>query len=395
MVRKVATEKQVLIVDTNILWHEDKTPAVNPAFDTFWEEYTKISELELVIPEVVKGELLFQQTTSAIKAFDKAHENMEIVSAITQKSFTLGTIRENIKRQVAAKFDKWLKGKKGVIRKTPISAIDWMEVCESAVWRENVFTLDKKMPKSEKGFRDRLILETVFDIFKNEKRKDVKIAFICCDETLKKNAEKRITSDERFSCYEDLENFGSYLKLTHEQLTDKFIKSIMLRAHKKFFARGDSGSLYYSENIKEKIFEEFKDYFVYPERSSPGLLSGFGVSEPWNTSGSSSWFISKPEFIKLEGEREYHWASKVKRAITFKKETAQVVLGLFPPEPSVIGQDEKTLFVEFSIAWKANVRKNGTFHNVTLEDIQMTLNEFRIATTDEKERFGLFEKSEF
>lgn len=398
MVRRAAPEKQVLIVDTNILWYKDKTPAVHPDFDTFWGEYTKIAELELVIPEVVKGELLFQQTTSAIKALDKAHENMGIVSAITQKSWKRGTTRENIKHQVAAKFDKWLKGKKGVICETPISAIDWVEVCESAVWRENVFTPDNKMPESEKGFRDRLILETVFNISKNEKRKNVKIAFICNDYSLRENIEKRITSDERFSCYEDLENFSSYLKLTHEKLTDKFIKSIMSRAHQKFFARGDFGSLYYRENISKKILDKFDDYFNYPERSKPsslGFLHGLGTSESWIPSVSSNWFITKPEFIKLEGEREYHWASKVKRAITFKKENIPIATGLLgASEPSVIGQDEKTLFLEFSIAWVANVRKNGTFHDVMLGDIQMTLNEFRVATTEEKEIFRLFEKSE-
>src|SRR5262249_13559025 len=53
----------VLIADTSILWHKDKGPAVNPDFDTFWAAHKQLVKLELVLPEVVRGELLFQQVT--------------------------------------------------------------------------------------------------------------------------------------------------------------------------------------------------------------------------------------------------------------------------------------------------------------------------------------------
>ena len=50
----------VVIVDTNIVWHKDKTPPVNPEFDAFWTEQQRLVDLELKIPDVVRGELLFQ-----------------------------------------------------------------------------------------------------------------------------------------------------------------------------------------------------------------------------------------------------------------------------------------------------------------------------------------------
>lgn len=55
----------VVIVDTNILWFEDKTPAANPDFDKFWADHQALVQLELMIPEVVRGELLFQQVYPA------------------------------------------------------------------------------------------------------------------------------------------------------------------------------------------------------------------------------------------------------------------------------------------------------------------------------------------
>ena len=363
---------------------------VNPEFDEFWDNHSDFVNFELSIPEVVRGELLFQQTTSAIKALDKANENILAVSEITNNDLKISTTKEKIKHQVEKKFDKWLKGKKGVICTTPIETIDWKNICESAVWRKHVFSPDKKNPDAEKGFRDRLIYESVLNFVQNEKRKGVKISFICNDFLLRTNAKKKLVNDRRFSCYENLPEFSSYLKLNHEQLTDKFIKSILSKAQHKFFAIGDYESLYYKENISNLIHEKYGNYIKFPERSKNPLfdISGnLNTSESWIQSASSSLFISNPEFQNLTGERQYHWESKISQAIVYKRELNLYTGLLVPTSPSTI--DEMTLFLEFKIAWRADVRKNSTFYNVELEDVIMSKNEFRFSTPKEKEYYGL------
>jgi hypothetical protein len=65
MVRKEEVPPHIVIPDTNVLWNKDKSVAVNPEFDEFWEEFSSKSNLELIIPDVVKGELLFQQSSSS------------------------------------------------------------------------------------------------------------------------------------------------------------------------------------------------------------------------------------------------------------------------------------------------------------------------------------------
>ena len=67
MIRKEEIKEHIVIPDTNILWFKDKSKVVNPDFDSFWDNYAQDSNLHLVIPDVVKGEMLFQQSTSAIK----------------------------------------------------------------------------------------------------------------------------------------------------------------------------------------------------------------------------------------------------------------------------------------------------------------------------------------
>ena len=91
MIRKEEIKIHIVIPDTNIIWFKDKSIVVNPAFDKFWDNYSQNSNLHLVIPEVVKGEILFQQSTSAIRQMEKATESIKEVSSITDhKSIPFG-----------------------------------------------------------------------------------------------------------------------------------------------------------------------------------------------------------------------------------------------------------------------------------------------------------------
>src|SRR6266852_1875230 len=92
----------VVIVDTNILWYKDKGPVVSPDFDAFWADHKQLVELELVIPEVVKGELLFQQVTSCSKLLDKVAEHVSEISWITAKKHRQRMSREILLHQVTA-----------------------------------------------------------------------------------------------------------------------------------------------------------------------------------------------------------------------------------------------------------------------------------------------------
>src|SRR5579864_3323163 len=86
----------VVLVDTNILWYKDKGPAVNPEFDTFWTEHQKLVDLELIIPEAVRDELLFQQSTSCLKSVDKVVEQFVEISSITNVSHAYTADRQQV-----------------------------------------------------------------------------------------------------------------------------------------------------------------------------------------------------------------------------------------------------------------------------------------------------------
>ncbi len=299
-----------------------------------------------------------------------------------------------------------LKAKNGKIVSTPIGEIDWKEIVHMSIWRLPPF-VEKKSEKDidEKGFRDTMILETVVDLCWQERRR-YDIAFISNDAVLRNTVNKRLIRDSRFSSYESINDYQSYLNLVNEKLKDKFIKLILTRARKKFFKVGDSDSYFYSKGIKNQILQKYKTYFEDPLLSQQaGLLGSFstgkipvpstvavpgtiampggipdqggytytseavGISTPiekWEPISGGRFFVSNPGFDKQK-ESYYYWKSKIAYHRQYTRK---------------IGLLNNTLRLVFSVAWKTKVAIDGKFLDFELIGIDMIENLFAIITDD-------------
>lgn len=387
-----------VVVETSILFQKDKTPAVNPAVDKFYEGYSKIADLRLFVPEVVREEILYQQALEAQKALSNAQNELSTVKNITQKEYRIRVSSDRIVQLVTEKFDNWMRLRKATLIQTPFDVIDWVNICKAAVWRLNTFAPDEKHPYAERGFRDALIVETVVNYVKNHKD-DSSIAFVCNDRTLRNTVVDRLRSKPDFSGYESLSDLGTYLKLAHEKLTSKFIKAILSRARKKFFSKGDPHCLYYKHKVREQVHTKFKSLFDNPEESGQTLAerllylkmpdaSQSLATQTWTKEQESTWYISNPSFLELFHERYYHWENKIHLAVKYTRHSEDILL---PTKLLPISSDRQSrvLFLEFSVKWQAEVRRNGSFHNVSLEDIELVSHYFRFPTPEEVEEYRL------
>ena len=381
---KSAPRPHILIPDTSILWHEDKTHAVDPEFDQFWDQHVTLVTLQLVVPEVVRSELLFQQTTSACKAFDRVTEQLAIISAITTHPQRHRLQKEKIKQQIAAKVDKWLDGKSALVQPIPISRINWEQLCEAAAWRLPPFTLNPKNPEWEKGFRDALILETVVDHIATNADK-VNIAFVCNDRTLRETAALRLKSDSRCACYETLQEFSSYIKLTREQLTNEFIRAILLRARRKFFTVQDPECLYYKAEIDDKIGTAVTPLLDNPTSADDNPLNYMDLLRPptWKRLQNVRRLIPGPEFQSVVDDAEYFWRT----IITCVAEYHDAKLA--NPAPS-----RRILIAPVSVYWHARVLADGRFRSLTYDRIETGKSAFRPPTQDDIKRFNLVDPAD-
>lgn len=376
--------EHILVVDTNILWHKDKSFPVSPDFDAFLDSHSSSMPLRLVVPEVVFGELWFQQTTSATKTLEKISEQIKEISAVTQAIHGHKITNAKLKSQVHDKLMKWLKGKGGTIAKTPLGEINWAGVVENAVWRLPPFTLDSKNPEMEKGFRDSLILETLADVAKNSETNN-NVVFLCNDYLLRTTAADRLKHRKNCLFFESLPDFESYLKLTQEQLTNKFVRAIQAKARSKFYSADDPTCLYSKEDIRKSIQDEFADELSHPEKvASKGLKTFLSLGGNDWTSMAERWWINSTQFKELVDQREFHWVSRVTVARLFTQE--KTTTGLLS---SVLQPQQQLLLLGFDISWKSTVKSDGRFHDSKVINMNLAESSFEVPTADELKRWKL------
>ena len=193
-----------VVVDTNILWDKNKKNAASPEFDLFWKSSLSLIPMQLLVPEVVFGELHFQQTTSANKLCSIVKEGLIELSGIAEFNYAPKVEEQKVKVQVGQKINKWLKALGGTVVSTPFGLINWSELIENAIWRKPPFTFDPKEKDSEKGFRDALILETVVSIAKSSNSKNHTTIFLSNDFLLRTTAEARLKGDKTFLAFESI-----------------------------------------------------------------------------------------------------------------------------------------------------------------------------------------------
>jgi hypothetical protein len=385
----------VVLVDTNILWLEDKGPVANPEFDKFWDEHKTLLEMELLIPEMVRDELLVQHCSSGQKLMARVSENLATLSTITTKKHRHRLSVDGMKKSVRAKFDRWIDEREAKIAETPIDDIDWKDLCKKSTWRMPPFTpasKDSKGREIEKGLRDALILETVASVVKKETR-NVNIVFICADEFLRGCTTERLREEKNFHVFAQLADFSSYIKLTREKLEKQFSEKLVKRAAERFYTRGDAQCLWTKENLLGK-FASIQDAWKIeqqdnePTQSVTGNVSGAQRSlltaledistSRWMAVTGFYYYLGPHEFAKKTGRRTYHWESA---ALAIRK------FALISKDLKRL--DERVQFVTFRVSWRADVKADVRFYDLTLDECKFVKREFRIPTPDEVAQYGI------
>ncbi|MCT6718877.1 PIN domain-containing protein [Acidovorax sp. K2F] len=362
--KRTPPPEHIVVVDTNILWDKDKKLPVSPSFDNFWIKNSKVIPMSLRVPEVVFGELHFQQTTSALKALASINENYGELSGITNSQYTHRCNEATIKSQVKTKLEKWLKGHSGSIELTPTPTINWSAIVESAIWRKPPFSFDPKDAKNEKGFRDAMILETLTHICASSTTQSV--VFLCNDYLLRTTSDQKLKGHKNLLTFESIQDFESYVNLTQQNLTNSFVKSIQNHARSKFFTKGDANCLYNKANVRPEILRKFEQDLNLQPPPSVGLtlLTATATNPAPLKYIYQKFWIQSTQFEKLVGAREFHWISNVSVVRIFEIPVSQGLLA------SAMSSEKRIQVVNFSVKWKANVKTDGRFHDTELIAIE-------------------------
>jgi len=384
-IKRTAPPTHWVVVDTNILWEKDKKLPVNPSFDTFWKQNSSLIPMTLHLPDVVLGELHFQQATSALKALSVITENFSELSGIADSPYSHKCNETTIKSQVKDKLDRWLKARSGQVLPTPTNHIDWGCLIESAIWRKPPFTFDPKDSKNEKGFRDALILETVTHTC-NRLTEDSILIFVCNDHLLRTTAEARLKLSSKFLAFESLTDFGSYIKLTQQTLTNAFVKSIQNHARAKFYVKGDHSTIYFKHELSKRILADYSSALELRDSNRNALsvlAQAIGNTAPEIKLVRQLFLIGSTQFSALVNERTFHWVSHIDVVRLYEQEQQGGLI------TSTMIPRRRLQVVGFDVTWKANVKSDGRFHDIEVEALELKETQVLEATDENLERWRI------
>lgn len=356
-----------ILVDTNVLWSADKSVVVSPALEAFIQCHKATIRIKAIIPEVVRGELLFQQVTSACKQLEKAQDALESLSNITLKQVNIRITADEIATLVASRFDAWAKANRISVLPTPIDHIDWQAVIEDSIWRNPPFTLGaSRDDDTEKGFRDSMIVETVSS-FSETVADEAIIAVVSSDALVIDAVESRVGDDARVVCFSDLSELDSHVRLTIHQHSSGFAEQLQTKAAKKFFNFGYyDDSLLFTANIRDRITREFEEYLGSP-LSAPGAQRNLklGMNDKLTHTADGTWTVHRPRFVKVDAPNTYFWKSLIKTS------------ALFYLNPGMFSMSEASYYIietDIDVVWSANISANGRFSKLSVDSLEFVKN---------------------
>jgi hypothetical protein len=309
-----------VVIDSTPLFPAEKpSEVVSPGFHKAWEKYAAEFNLTLVVPETVRGEIIYRQTHAAQEARTRATASLQAVSGFTAKSYVHKATEEKVTEGVAARFDGWIGTIHARLEPTPVDNINWRDLIACAVWRRTTFANADVESTKEKGFRDALVME-VFKAVCAREGAPVEVVLITSDPTLTAAVQGHPATSGR-RVYPTLAELATDLRLLKGNTDKEFVAAIQQKASAKFFAPGNSDSLFLKDDIRAKLKGKFSQQFtLIPEPT--GLLAlvrePLAPSVSWEGASLEMALISSPEFERIVG-KEYHWKSVVKILQLFRR----------------------------------------------------------------------------
>ena len=242
----------------------------------------------------------------------------------------------------------------------------WSRVVEDAIWRVPPFEHSEDS-KHEKGFRDRVVLESVLQscsILTNE------TVFLSEDGLLKTAILSR--NLKNLLIVPRLEDFTSRVRLLKEKAETEWVEAFFAEATRAFYAKDKLDCLYSKEKIHERIAERFED--LQPPPAEP-LLS---ILEPqtWEKQTEERITLGTTQFEKRDGERIL-WKTDVMSAAAFSGKAFLDTL------------QEKIRISTFAVNWTSQANLEGEVKDTKFESVALKTREMISDNNENRTKWAL------
>ena len=356
--------------DTCTAYSRKPSDLVSPNIIKSIESARKLTIVDVRVPEVVFEELTYQQFDIANSAVENLQKNSETLRVVCGSSAIKAPTSDTIETAIRSQFDKLCKEHSISKLETPYEKIDWKSVVSDSCWRRPPFEKPKgENHLAEKGFRDRMILETV----KNDVAtiENGVIIFISADKLLRTSFEDQATSNCSIEVYSEFAEFVGHLELLAKTRSEQRTKEVMAKIPKVFYDPENPNCVVLSQGI----FEHLKNEYA-ADMASPPIFQylDFEERKHWLPVSDVKFLPSSKVFVRSDpdgnvhfGAGRYLWTSTIALARLLRRTAPRV------PGPHVV-RTEAIRTKEVDVLWSCLIDPHtGEFSDPKVEDYRENL----------------------
>ena len=237
---------------------------------------------------------------------------------------------------------------------------------------------------SEKGFRDSLILETLYEIWRQYS--EAYIVFISNDELTRSVATEKKGQSAKRLIFPSLSDLHSHLKLLADEHNQKFVSAVLANVTLAFYKLNDPNCVYTKFNVPERIYKNHSPDLnpTFDPESARGVLlpslsstEGKPLLKFWNPLSEEKVFLGTTRFESVDLVGRYIWKSQVNFVRLYGYES------LFPNQNNNLVQPatRRIRIAHFDVVWTSIV-SDAEISDPQIQEIVIVKKEFEIPTLE-------------
>ncbi len=292
MTKKRRTKNQLKIVfDTSALFTSEASDLLKHDVSELTQHYRDEHDLSISwhLPEVVRQERKYQMLQKALTFLGPIGKLEKLLG------HNLNITEEILDQRIDTVIKSQVENHGLDILDLDVTRVDWRKTISDAVFRRAPFEAGEK----EKGFRDSLILESFLQLVDASPKSSENcwIVLVTGDKALSDAVKTRTEGITNVRIFTSLEEVKGLINTASSTVDEAFVEALQGKAKRYFFDPGNNQTLYYKEDLRNKIFQRFSK-----ELSS--VPNGADIRE------NGTVYVNSPRFLKKEGRRVF-WATRI------------------------------------------------------------------------------------
>lgn len=327
MTNKKKKPELKIILDTNVIYSGTANYLINESTSEFIKNNSTFSDLvtSWYLPDIVIKERIFQMTNKGNELLLSVNKLEKLLGH--NLNITQDILVERVNSTIANQLEEHSMNKIDL----DTDNVNWKRIINNSVNRLAPFENNQK----EKGFRDALILEALEQLVKGSPKtpKICRIAFVCNDKLLNEAAKNRLNEYKNIRFLDNLSSLKGLINVLVSEIEESIMNTISSTASDMFFIPEDENTIFYKEDIRNKITERYNKYLnELPDKTATKTETG-------------TWYISPVNFIKKIKQRIW-LNSQIEVLLTAYKTEYKTI-----KSPSFLGQGMSRGLANASIAW--------------------------------------------